>query len=91
MVPSNHSVRAATTRLFWTASTMRRALRRPPRQVATPWPEEAVDAREAFRRQLRVLVAEGMDCAPPLELHVVSFSSEHDVPEQVVSTLLWRS
>jgi hypothetical protein len=34
---------------------------------------------------LTTIVAEGVDCAPPIGLHVVCFSSEQDVPELVAS------
>jgi hypothetical protein len=42
-------------------------------------------ARQSFERQLSKLVAESIDCAPPIGLHLVCFSSERDVPEQVAS------
>jgi hypothetical protein len=80
---SSGAFRDASRRLLWTASTARRTLRR--KREPRPWPADAIALRRAFERRLRAIVAEGVDCAPPIGLHVVCFSSEQDVPEQVAS------
>jgi hypothetical protein len=66
----------ASRRLRGTAWAMRRSLR---------WPHEALAVRRAFTRQLGTIVVNGVDCAPPIGLHVVCFSAQMDVPEQVAS------
>jgi hypothetical protein len=64
---------------------MRRASRGRRRRPAPPWPPEAAAARHAYERRLGELVTGSMQWAPPVALQVLSFSSEHDVPEQVAS------
>jgi len=56
-----------------------------PRRRDHEWPADASAARRAFSRRLPAIVADGVDCAPPIGLHVVCFSSEPDLPEQVAS------
>src|SRR5262249_42273919 len=73
------------TRVRWGLSSARRlpwTLRRR-RRIRRPWPVEAVEARRDFVEKLPETVATGLDCAPPLPVDAVSFSSEHDVPELV--------
>jgi hypothetical protein len=64
-------------------SSLRRASRG--ERKMNPWPAEAEAARRAYQHRLDELVGGRMKWAPPVALRLLSFSSEHDVPEQVAS------
>jgi hypothetical protein len=52
---------------------------------APAWPPEAVEARASYEKRLRDSARVGAGSGPSVALHVFSFSSEHDLPEQVAS------
>lgn len=52
---------------------------------APPWPPDVTAQRRAYASRLADIVSEGISSAPPVGLHVFSFSAEERLPEQVAS------
>ena len=82
----SRTVRLKTKPRPWPPKAVEEAARRYYDHLAEVWPPAAVAARRAYEGRLRQLTAEGIaGDAPPVALHVLSFSCERDLPEQVAS------
>jgi len=78
--------RMTTKPVHWPPKAVAEAARSYYDQLAEVWPPAAVAARRAYEGRVSRLTAEEIvSDAPPVALHVLSFSCERDLPEQVAS------